>query len=132
MGSAQLAPTNHPRSSCGTYKRPNASRDYSINLPGVSTTEARTTPHWVSVILKLGRYGVASRALAQLALEFPAMFNPMVVKAVPAPPKVPFVSEGVGLETVLRGIDAGREAEYTSRLARIWGSEDPEARVALH
>jgi hypothetical protein len=104
-----------------------ARRDYSAILQAASATQTGCLPHWVSLILKLGRYGVASRAMVQLVLEFPSLFNPMVVEAIPAPPKVPFVAEGPGLESVLRRAVAGREAEYTSRLARIWGSEDPEA-----
>lgn len=105
-----------------------ARRDYSDILQAASATQTGTLPHWVSLILKLGRYSVASRALVQLALEFPSLFVPMVVEAVPAPPKVPFVAEDLTLTGVLKRVVAGRESEYTSRLARIWDSEDPEAR----
>ncbi|KFY98359.1 hypothetical protein V500_01724 [Pseudogymnoascus sp. VKM F-4518 (FW-2643)] len=105
-----------------------ARRDYSSILQAASATQTGTLPHWVSLILKLGRYGVASRAMVQLALEFPSLFNPMIVEAVSPPPKVPFIADGTALNSVLRRVVAGREIEYSSRLARIWGSGDPESK----
>ena len=105
-----------------------ARRDYSTILQAASATQTGTLPHWVSLILKLGRYGIASRAMVQLALEFPSLFNPMIVEAVSPPRKVPFVADGPALNNVLRRVVSGREAEYSSRLARIWGSGDPESK----
>jgi hypothetical protein len=102
-------------------------RDFSDILQAAFAARTGTLPHWASIIFKLGRYGVASRALVQLALEVPSLFSPMVVEAVPAPPKVPFSGQGRPLEDVLKRVVGGREAEYSGRLARIWGSENPEA-----
>jgi hypothetical protein len=60
-------------------------------------------PHWLSAILKLGRYGIALKALIRLAFECPALFNPIVVEAIPAPAATQFrvIREVTTLKSVL-------------------------------
>ena len=66
-----------------------AKRYYVDFLKAAFSTEAQPLPRWVRTIFKLGRYGVASRALVQLASELPALVNPMTVEPVIAPPPPP-------------------------------------------
>jgi hypothetical protein len=98
-------------------------------LKAVLAPQNQQLPRWVYAIFKLGRYSIASKALAQLAVEFPALFNPMIVEAVPAPPNTRFAmpKEASPLTCVLRRVAGGREKEYISRLSRIWNALDPEA-----
>ena len=44
--------------------------------------QTQETPRWISSILKLGRYSIASKSLVRLAAEFPALFNPMTVESI--------------------------------------------------
>jgi hypothetical protein len=69
---------------------------------------------------------VASQAMVQLALEFPSLFNPIVVEAVPAPPKHPSLLKALVWRACSEEWSQGGK-QYTSRLGRIWGAEDPEA-----
>ncbi len=85
-------------------------------------------PRWVYTIFKLGRYGIASRALVQLAYELPALLNPMIVEPVTAPSRTPFTifEDEVPLTCVLRRIVGARTEEYISRLASVWNVVDVE------
>ncbi|KAF1974407.1 hypothetical protein BU23DRAFT_579833 [Bimuria novae-zelandiae CBS 107.79] len=106
-----------------------AKKHYLEFLKAAFSAQAKQLPRWVCTVFKLGRYGIACRALIQLASEFPALFNPMTVQSVAAPasttstlhrPELP-------LTCVLRRV-AGSSAEaHHSRLARIWNTADPEA-----
>ncbi|KJK86017.1 hypothetical protein H633G_10135 [Metarhizium anisopliae BRIP 53284] len=86
-------------------------------------------PAWIYAIFKLGRYAIAAKALIQLALEFPGLFNPMIVEPVSAPPKRRFKCPEVGapLTSVLRRIVGGHEIDTASRLARVWDVLDAES-----
>lgn len=84
---------------------------------------------WVRVIKKLARYFVASKVMTVFASEFPALFNPMVVESVRAPPRIAYSSnrELRPLTSVLRRtVSIGREEYYRSRLAAVWNTKDPE------
>jgi len=91
-------------------------------------TKVQPLPRWVRMILKLGRYGIASRAFVQLAAEFPGLLNPLVVEAVQAPLKTLFTISEVEmpLTCVLRRAVGGRVEEYLPRLASVWGIADAE------
>ncbi|KMU92132.1 hypothetical protein CIHG_09942 [Coccidioides immitis H538.4] len=85
----------------------NARHNYLEPLKALFSMEGFHWQKWSSSVFKLGRYGVASKALSQLAAEAPHLFNPMTVHAVTAP--------------------AGATADqYLSRLAGIWAGSDPE------
>jgi hypothetical protein len=69
-GLGRLDP-NTPPEALAPYIRwaQEARRDFSdILQTAFATTRTGTLPHWASIIFTLGRYGVASRALVQLAL----------------------------------------------------------------
>lgn len=85
-------------------------------------------PRWVYTIFKLGRYGIASRALVQLASEFPALFNPMIVESVIAPSRTSFSipKDEAPLTCVLRRVIGARTEEHIPRLARVWNIADVE------
>ena len=88
-------------------------------------------PQWMSSISELSRYSLAAKALVGLAVEFPALFNPMTVKTVVACSAFPFTaSQGSPLRRVLRRIIGAREEDYVARLGRIWSTESPEAYFA--
>lgn len=59
-------------------------------LRAAFSTKPHSLPRWIYIIFKLGRYGIASKALVQLAFEFPALFNPVIVEPVVAPLWTPF------------------------------------------
>ena len=84
-------------------------------------------PRWVCTVFKLGRYGIASRALVQLASEYPAL-NPMIVEPVTAPSRMPFTipEDEIPLTRVLRRVIGARTEEYIPRLARVWNVADIE------
>lgn len=105
-----------------------AKRHYLEFLKAAFSTKTQQLPRWISMIFKLGRYGIASRALVQLASEFPALFNPMIVEPVTAPLNTRFTipEDEMPLTCVLKRVAGGREEEYLSRLARVWNTADPE------
>ena len=98
-------------------------------LKAAFSTTAQTLPRWIYTIFKLGRYGIASKALIQFASEVPSLFNPLIVGTVTAPPKTRFAvqKDKMPFTCVLRRVVGGHEGEYVSRLARVWNTEDPEA-----
>ena len=88
----------------------------------------QSLPRWLCIVFKLGRYGIAARALVQIASEIPALFNPIVVESIPAPRKARFsVRDEMPLTCVLRRVPEIRPEETLSRLARIWNTTDAEA-----
>ncbi|KAH0829622.1 hypothetical protein FOPE_10283 [Fonsecaea pedrosoi] len=103
-----------------------ARRTYLTCLRALFPTEL---PRWVYAVLKLGRYAIASTFLLAFASEFPTLFNPMLVEPTIAPPRITFecVGEEMPLTSVLRRLANDQEAKhYVSRLAQIWGAQDPE------
>jgi len=105
-----------------------AKRHHIEFLKAAFSTAAQPLPRWIYIVFKLGRYGIASKALVQLVSEFPSLFNPMTVETVMAPPKTRFaVQDEVPLTCVLRRVVGGREKDYLSCLARVWNTDDPEA-----
>ncbi len=105
-----------------------AKRHHVEFLKAAFSTAAQPLPRWIYIIFKLGRYGIASKALVQLVSEFPSLFNPMTVETIMAPPKTRFTAQDeVPLTCVLRRVVGGREKDYLSRLARVWNTDDPEA-----
>jgi hypothetical protein len=105
-----------------------AKRYHLDSLRAAFSTKTQQLPRWVYTIFKLGRYGIASRALVQLASEFPALFNPMTVEPLSAPSKTQFTfpQDEMPLTCVLRRVVGGRETEYRARLASVWNTVDPE------
>jgi hypothetical protein len=91
----------------------------------------QSLPRWVGIILKLGRYGVAARALVQTASEFPSSFNPMVVESISAPAKVQVrIGESeTPLTSVLRRMPEIKAEEVIPRLAGIWNTHNAEAHI---
>ena len=77
-------------------------RDFSDILHAAFITTTSTLLHRVSIIFKLGRYGVSLGALAQLAPEFPSLFSPMAMEAVLALSKAPFSVCDLPLEAVFQ------------------------------
>jgi nucleic acid/nucleotide deaminase of polymorphic system toxin len=105
-------------------------RQYSDFLKLAFPQQAQPESRWISSIWKLGRYSIASKSLVRLAREFPALFNPMRVERIPAPALTLYrVDNGHSpLKTVLRRtVGDGNADELTSRLGRIWNTQDPEA-----
>lgn len=98
-------------------------------LQAAFSAKLRPLPGWIRIILKLGRYGIASKALVQFASEFPALLNSMTVKPVIAPSRTPFTipEDEVPLTSVLRRVVGPRTPEYLSRLARVWNTPDVES-----
>lgn len=88
-------------------------------------------PRWVHIIFKLGRYGIAAKALVQTAIEYPALFNPISVASVSltAPRKTRFTMQDdeVPLTRVLRRLGEIKPEEVIPRLASIWNTDDAEA-----
>ncbi|KAH6680526.1 hypothetical protein B0J14DRAFT_531823 [Halenospora varia] len=89
----------------------------------------QSLPRWVCIVFKLGRYGIAARALVQIANEIPALFNPIIVKSIPAPRKARFSvrDEEMPLTSVLRRVPEIRPEETLPRLAGIWNTTDAES-----
>jgi hypothetical protein len=89
-----------------------------------------TLPRCVYAIFKLGRYAIASTVFLQFASVFPTLFNPMLVEpAIPAQrARFKISGEEMPLTSVLRRLTSGHEVNnFISRLARLWGVQDPEA-----
>ncbi|KAL8823912.1 MAG: hypothetical protein Q9191_005451 [Dirinaria sp. TL-2023a] len=105
-----------------------AKRYYVEFLKAAFSTTAQTLLRWIYTIFKLGRYGIAFKALAQFASEVPSLFNPLIVEIVTASAKTRFAvqKDKIPLTCVLRRVVGGHEEEYLSRLARIWNTEDSE------
>ncbi|PVH70607.1 hypothetical protein DL98DRAFT_504443, partial [Cadophora sp. DSE1049] len=93
------------------------------------TNNDQSLQRWVSIVLKLGRYSIAARALTQTACEFPALFDTIVIEAIPAPSKVRFSlgDEKVPLTCTLRRIPEIKADEMVPRLARILDIQDAES-----
>lgn len=105
-----------------------AKKHYLKFLKAAFSTQTKQLPRWICTVFKLGRYGIACRVMVQLALEFPALFNPMTVQSVVAPALTNFTlnRQELPLTCVLRGVAASSAEEHHSRLARIWNTADPE------
>ncbi len=86
-------------------------------------------PRWVHIIFKLGRYGIAARALVQTATDLPALFNHILVKAIAAPPRAQFTLryKEMPLSCVMCRIVEIKPEETIPRLASIWNTHDPES-----
>ena len=93
------------------------------------STKFQPLPRWISTILKLGRYSIASKALVRLASEFPDVLSPMLVEPVIAPSRKPFTipENELPLTCVLRRVVGSHAQEYLPRLARIWNTPDVES-----
>lgn len=104
--------------------------EYSKYLEVAFSSQGSQPPRFINSIYKLGRYAVASRALCQLASEFPALFCPMRIETVRPFPKVHFSLPNTDrpLSRVLRRVVGGREQEFATRMASVWNVGDPEAR----
>lgn len=124
-----LPPYPEPEALVDHIRRAQKAKRYYVEfLKAAFSTEAQPLPRWVRTIFKLGRYGVASRALVQLACECPYLVNPMIVEPVIAPPKNRFTlpEEDMPLKCVLRRVIGGRVEEFIPRLAQIWDTADAE------
>ncbi|KAH8594334.1 hypothetical protein B0O99DRAFT_574074 [Bisporella sp. PMI_857] len=109
-----------------------AKKDYLDFLKLAFSTKDQRLPTWVYTVFKLGRYGIASRALVQLASEAPALFNPMTVEAVQAPAKFRVTTKDEApLTCVLRRVVESRVEEFKPRLARIWDTTDADAEAVF-
>jgi hypothetical protein len=85
-------------------------------------------PRWAQIVFKLGRYGIAAKALVRTACKIPALFNPILVEPVVAPPLAQFVlrDEEAPLSCVLRRLGQSNLDDTIHRLASIWGTNTPE------
>lgn len=106
-----------------------AKQHYLEFLKGAFSTNTQQLPRWARKVLKLGRYGIACKVLVKLASEIPALFNPMIVKPVPAPvsTRFTFPEQELPLTCVLRRVVRRSANKYLSRLATVWNTVDPEA-----
>ena len=106
-----------------------AKQHYVEFLKGAFSTNTQQLPRWVYTVFKLGRYGIACKVLVQLASEFPALFNPMIVNSVPAPVSTQFTfpEQESPLTCVLGRVARRSAGKYFSRLATVWNTMDPEA-----
>ncbi|KAJ6084304.1 hypothetical protein N7486_011104 [Penicillium sp. IBT 16267x] len=103
-----------------------AKHDYLDLLNAAFRSDVGHLEKWLLIIFKLGRYGIASRAFFQLAMELPALFSPMVVESVPAPGKISVKNNEVDLGLALRRLFGTKEEEYIGRLSHIWNRKgDP-------
>ncbi|KAJ5220864.1 uncharacterized protein N7469_009751 [Penicillium citrinum] len=66
-----------------------AKHDYAELLHASFRTDSGQLEKWLLIIFKLGRYGIASRAFAQLAFEQPTLIARMTVHPVMAPEELP-------------------------------------------
>ncbi|QVM10381.1 hypothetical protein D8B26_005042 [Coccidioides posadasii str. Silveira] len=96
-------------------------------LNAAFSTDTIRCPKWIPIIFKLGQYGIAPRAFIQLAIEFPGLFNPMIVNAIAAPAKVPLQRSDVSLGLALQRLVGENQSRYVSCLTQVWGGTDPEA-----
>ena len=104
-----------------------AKHDYADLLNAAFSTNAGHLEKWVLIILKLGRYGIASRAFFQIVMELPALFDPMNVESVPVRGKTPIYTRELNLVRVLRRLVGSKEEECLRRLQHIWkGKGDPQ------
>ncbi|KAK0103055.1 hypothetical protein ONS96_005666 [Cadophora gregata f. sp. sojae] len=85
-------------------------------------------PRWVKVLFKLGRYGIAAKAFVQTSINFPALFDSMIVEAVSAPPRVYYAlqDDKKPLDRVLRRVPEVRVEDAIPRLSSIWSTNNPE------
>ncbi|CAI7621182.1 unnamed protein product [Penicillium pancosmium] len=97
-----------------------AKHDYAELLYASFRTDTGQLEKWLLIIFKLGRYGIASRAFAQLALEQPTLIAGMTVHAVMAPEEIPISHPGLDLDLILRRLDSSRVEIYLRRLSNIW------------
>lgn len=106
--------------------------EYSTYLEAVFVVQGTQLPPWVYNIYKLGRYAVASRAMCQLATEYPALFCPMRIESVQPPAKLVFSipSAERPLSQVLRRVYGDRDDEVATRLGSVWSVSDPEVRFS--
>lgn len=105
-----------------------ARHDYAELLYAAFRTDTGQLEKWLLIIFKLGRYGIASRAFAQFALEQPALIDRMTVHSVTVPEKIPIPNSGVDLGLVLRRLDGSKVEGYLHRLSQIWkGKGDPHS-----
>ncbi|TLS20443.1 uncharacterized protein PpBr36_11276 [Pyricularia pennisetigena] len=104
--------------------------EYSKYLDVAFSAQGSQPPRFIYSLYKLGRYAVASRALCQLASEFPALFCPMRIETVRPFPKVRFSLPNTErpLSRVLRRVIGEHEQEFATRMASVWNVGDPEAR----
>ncbi|PYI33787.1 hypothetical protein BP00DRAFT_304159, partial [Aspergillus indologenus CBS 114.80] len=77
----------------------------------------------ILIILKTGRYGIASRAFAELALEQPTLFDRRAVHALVPPPAISTQHVCTDLGLVLRRIDNSQQDQYIARLSQIWAGK---------
>lgn len=105
-----------------------AKDEYFEFLKAAFSNSDQVLPRWISIIFKLGRYGIAARALVQTASELPALFNPIFVQPIAAPPKARFeiLKEDMPLTCVLRRVQEINIEDAIPRLARIWDTNDVE------
>lgn len=68
-----------------------AKHDYAELLNAAFRIDTGQLEKWLLIILKIGRYGVASRAFAELAIENPTLFDRMTVHSLAPPPPKTFV-----------------------------------------
>ncbi|KAL2007242.1 hypothetical protein VTN00DRAFT_8680 [Thermoascus crustaceus] len=112
-------------------KTARAGRPYlSQFLEAASSSNPPHSPRWIKAVRKLGRYRIASQAIAHFAIAFPTLFNPMIVESVKAPLRIAYTSnrDATPLTSVLRRtIGSGREDYHRSRLAALWDTRDPES-----
>lgn len=112
-------------------KTARAGRPYlSQFLEAANSSNPPHSPRWIKAVRKLGRYRIASQAIAHFAIAFPTLFNPMIVESVKAPLRIAYTSnrDVRPLTSVLRRtIGSGREEYHRSRLAAIWNTRDPES-----
>ncbi|KAF2455499.1 hypothetical protein BDY21DRAFT_289205 [Lineolata rhizophorae] len=102
-------------------------RQYSELIGHIFSMTDCDLPRWLSSIWKLGRYGVASKALVRLASEFPSLFNPMRVESVVAPQAIPYkATRESPLRSVLKRVVGHRTDDYISRLRAVWNARNPE------
>lgn len=104
--------------------------ELSTYIEALFSAQGTGLPSWIYSIYKLGRYGVASRALCKLPAEFRALFCPMRIETIESISRLEFsITKGEHpLRDVLRRIAGGQEEEFARRLATIWGVTDPEPR----
>lgn len=77
----------------------------------------------ILIILKIGRYGIASRAFVELALEQPTLFDRMTVHALVPPPTISTQHVCADLGLALRTIDNSQRDQYIDRLSQIWAGK---------
>lgn len=87
---------------CANEKKPlkfirhaqRAKHNYAELLHASFRTDTGQLEIWLLILLELGRYGIASRAFAQLAFEQPTLIAHMAVHPVMAPEKIQSLGPG--------------------------------------